>query len=445
MFEFLKVRKKRKDLTHGLKLNSPLANGLSVYLPEAGPEILETAKLLHASYVRRQILPSLPGVSSSSGQARLLIETVLPTTALVIVRAGGLISGTAQLYQRTIAPLPIESSFDLRSILTKKTVEIGSLALHNLKSARLEEVYFPLIAYLYRLLKRLSIDRVVIAVQPNTVLLYKALFGFREFKGGEQRAHAFAAGTQAVGLFVDMAEFELFLNKNFASEPIESNLKQYLTQNAQLESAMILPEAQTSLIHPKAAVVLEELYVNREPLIANASLEWRKKVASHYPDTDEYRWLFKLDDNVKRRQARRHTVDYNVTLTDGFGLVRQAKAIDLSLGGMKVILTTKGAPPSLDEDMQVEITPLLEAKISLRGKVRRYDLKEYSLGLQIVDPPQEYLDFVESVKGTAFTQMGTGKSLTGMTPAGSYPSVSGSTSTPTPSLNITPPPIPKKR
>ena len=194
-----------------------------------------------------------------------------------------------------------------------------------------------------------------------------------------------------------------FLAKHYRKLPPAKNLEAYLQSNTELMRTFTFPPYSPPAIHPKAAVVLEEIYVNRSQILSQAPLEWRKNFASLYPDTDEYRWLFKIDTNMTKRTARRHTVSYDVRMTDSFGLVRQGKSVDLSSGGMKIILLEKTLPPSIDEELKIEISPPLEASIHVRAKVRRYDLKEYSLGLQVLDPPKDYLQFVEEVRGTALT------------------------------------------
>ncbi len=405
MLRSFRLKSKRTEFVQSLNLKAPLAKGLEIKLAETAPEFVDAAKLLHNSYVRRQLL------KGPMGAMRLSLYTVLPSTALIVARTGPLLSGTVQIHQRTETNLPIEESFDLSSLLFEpktgrpvKVVEVGSLALHDLKAARLEEVYLPLVSYVIRLcMTVLTADRIVIAVQPRTAEFYESLFGFRPFKGGELKRHAFAAGAEAVGLYVDIGEFRTFLEKHYRKLPPEQNLEQFLLSHPEITKSMILPTEPAPGIHPKAAMTLEEIYVNRSPMITNSPDEWRKSVSMMYPDNDEYRWLFKSDDSVAKRTTRRHMTDFVVRLTDSFGLTRQGKAVDVSSGGMKITLADRTLPPSIDEELKVDIWPPLAEPIPVITRVRRYDMKEYSLGVQVMDPSPEYLEFVEEVRGTALT------------------------------------------
>jgi hypothetical protein len=405
MFRSFRLKRKRTEFVSQLNLKAPLAKGLEIKLAETAPEFIDAAKLLHNSYVRRQL------IKGPMGAMRLSLYTVLPSTGLIVARTGPLLSGTVQVHQRTETNLPIEESFDISSILKdvktgkdQRIIEIGSLALHDLKAARLEEVYLPLVSYIIRLcMTVLTVDRIVIAVQPRTAEFYEALFGFKIFKGGEAKRHSFAAGAEAVGLYLDLTDFRVFLEKNYRKLPPQQNLESFLLAHPDITKSMILPTEPAPAIHPKAAVILEEIYVNRSPMINNAPEDWRKNVATMYPDTDEYRWLFKSDDSIAKRQTRRHMTDFAVRLTDSFGLTRQGKAVDVSSGGMKIILADRTLPPSMDEELKVDISPPLAEPIPVITRVRRYDLKEYSLGVQVMDPSPEYIEFVEEVRGTALT------------------------------------------
>ncbi|MDZ4084807.1 MAG: hypothetical protein U1E10_17830, partial [Bdellovibrionales bacterium] len=165
-------------------LTTPLQQGLSIQLAEDAEQIMESARLLHNSYLRRKIIQGSPG------SMRLSLYSVLPSTAMVIARIGKMVVGTIQVHQRTETNLPIEETFDLSSIENGRLVEVGSLALHDSRAGKIEEVLLPLIAYVYQLCTRsIKADRIVIAVQPATVLFYEAVFGFKQVGNGPPKKH----------------------------------------------------------------------------------------------------------------------------------------------------------------------------------------------------------------------------------------------------------------
>ncbi|MBN8540094.1 MAG: PilZ domain-containing protein [Deltaproteobacteria bacterium] len=396
MFRWLKLRKKRMSILRGVNLTAPLQAGLSVQLAEDAEQIMDSARLLHNSYLRRKIIQGSPG------SMRLSLYSVLPSTAVVIARIGKQVLGTIQVHQRTETNLPIEETFDLSSIENGRLVEVGSLALHDSRAGKIEEVLLPMLAYVYQLCTRsVKADRIVIAVQPATEFFYEAVFGFKRVGNSPPKKHRYAANADAIPMWLDIHEFPKFMRSSYRKLPAKWNLEDFLMVNSDVFNVFKLPTAPEPGIHPKAAIVLEEIYVNRTPLLAQAPFEWRKNFSSLYPDTDEYRWLFKVDMDVAGRTARRYKVDEEIVLNDSFGLVRKGRLVDLSSGGMRVILIEKNVPPAIDEEIQVEIKLRQEQSIIVKTTLRRADLSDYSLGLRVIDPPQSYLDFVEDIRGTA--------------------------------------------
>lgn len=396
MFRWLKLRQKRMTILRNVDLTAPLQSGLTIQLAEDAEQIMESAKLLHNSYLRRKIIQGSPG------SMRLSLYSVLPSTAMIVARIGRTVSGTIQVHQRTETNLPIEETFDLSSIENGRLVEIGSLALHDSRAGKIEEVLLPMLAFVYQLCTRcIRADRIVIAVQPATELFYEAIFGFKRVGNSPSKKHRYAANAEAVPMWLDLHEFPKFMRKTYRKMPAKWNLEDFLMVNSDVFRACQLPTAPEPGVHPKPAIVLEEIYVNRTPLLAQAPFEWRKNFSTLYPDTDEYRWLFKVDMDVAGRAARRYRVNEDVVLNDSFGLVRKGRLVDLSSGGMRVVLTEKNVPPAIDEEIQIEIKLKQEEPIFIKTTLRRADLSDYSLGLRVIDPPQRYLDFVEDTRGTA--------------------------------------------
>jgi hypothetical protein len=396
MFHWLKLRRKRKTILQNVDLTAPLQAGLSIQLAEDAEHVMESARLLHNSYLRRKIIQGSPG------SMRLSLYSVLPSTAVVIARIGKQVVGTIQVHQRTETNLPIEETFDLSPIENGRLVEVGSLALHDSRAGKIEEVLLPMLAYVYQLCSRsIKADRIVIAVQPATSNFYEAVFGFKRVGNTLPKKHRYAANADAVPMWLDIHQFPKFMRANYGKLPAKWNLEDFLMVNSDVFRVLKLPTAPEPGIHPKPAIVLEEVYVNRTPLLAQAPFEWRKNFSTLYPDTDEYRWLFKVDMDVAGRTARRYKVNEEVIMNDSFGLVRKGRLVDLSSGGMRVIMLEKNVPPAIDEEIHVEIKLRQDESIKLKTTLRRADLSDYSLGLRVIDPPQRYLDFVEDVRGTA--------------------------------------------
>lgn len=152
MFHWYKARQNRLKVLRDVDLSAPLLNNLEIGLAQNATQIMESARLLHNSYLRRKIIQGSPG------SMRLSLYTVLPSTALIIAKTGPLVVGTIQLHQRTETNLPIEETFDLTPIDNGRIVEAGSLALHDLRSKNLAEVYFPLIGYVLQLCRRIILS-----------------------------------------------------------------------------------------------------------------------------------------------------------------------------------------------------------------------------------------------------------------------------------------------
>jgi hypothetical protein len=396
MFQWLKLRKKRMTILKGVDLTAPLQPGLSIQLAEDAEQVMESARLLHNSYLRRKIIQGSPG------SMRLSLYSVLPSTAVIIARIGKQVVGTVQVHQRTETNLPIEETFDLSPIENGRLVEIGSLALHDSRAGKIEEVLLPMLAYVYQLCTRsIKADRVVIAVQPATALFYEAMFGFKRVGNTTPKKHRYAANADAVAMWIDLHKFPKFMRSSYRKLPEKWNLEDFMMVNSDVFRRCQLPKAAEPGIHPKPAIVLEEIYVNRTPLLAQAPFEWRKNFSSLYPDTDEYRWLFKVDMDVAGRTSRRYKVDEEVLMSDSFGLIRKGRLVDLSSGGMRIIMVEKNVPPAIDEEIQIEIKLRQEESIVVKTTLRRADLSDYSLGLRVIDPPQRYLDFVDDIRGTA--------------------------------------------
>lgn len=396
MFRWYKLRQKRMAMLKNVDLTAPPQTGLTIHLAEDAEQIMESARLLHNSYLRRKIIQGSPG------SMRLSLYSVLPSTAVVVAKIGKQVVGTVQVHQRTETNLPIEETFDLTPIENGRLVEVGSLALHDARAAKIEDVLLPLFGYVYQICTRsIKADRIVIAVQPATEFFYESFFGFKRVGTGAPKKHRYAANADAIPMWLDIHELPKFLRKTYRKLPAKWNLEDFLTVNSDVFRLFKLPTAPEPGIHPKLAIVLEEIYVNRTPLLSQAPFEWRKNFSTLYPDTDEYRWLFKVDMDVAGRTSRRYKVDEDVVMTDSFGLVRKGRLVDLSSGGMRIIMVEKNVPPAIDEEIHVEIRLRQDDPIAVKTTLRRADLSDYSLGLRVIDPPQRYLDFVEDVRGTA--------------------------------------------
>jgi hypothetical protein len=396
MFKWLKARKTRQMALRDMDLSKPPISNLEIALADTVSHVMDSARLLHNSYLRRKIIQGTPG------SMRLSLYSVLPSTALVVAKTGPIVVGTLQVHQRTETNLPIEETFDLSAIENGKIVEVGSLALHDLRSKNLAEVYFPMIGYVYQLCRRsIKADKIVIAVQPATAGFYEALFDFKVVPKTTVKKHRYAAHAEAVAMWVDLHKFPEFLKKTYRKLPSKWNVEDFLTVNSDIAKLFKFPTTPEPGIHPKPAIALEEIYVNRTPLLAQAPYEWRKSIAALYPDTDEYRWLFKVDIDVAGRSSRRYQVDEEAIITDSFGLARKGRLIDLSSGGIRVILLEKNVPPAIEEELLVELKPLGQEPMRLKGILRRADLSDYSLGIRLKDPPREYLEYVEDIRGTA--------------------------------------------
>lgn len=396
MFQWFKTRKDRLKALKDVDLSTPPLGNLEIGLAENATQIMESARLLHNSYLRRKIIQGSPG------SMRLSLYSVLPSTAVVVARTGPIVSGTLQIHQRTETNLPIEETFDLTPIDNGRIVEVGSLALHDLRSKNLAEVFFPMIGYVYQICRRtIKADKLVIAVQPTTAHFYEALFGFKQVPKTVAKKHRYAANAEAVAMWIDIHQFPNFLKKTYRKMPPKWNVEDFMTVNSDILKLYKFPTSPEPGIHPKPAIALEEIYVNRTPLLAQAPYEWRKSFASLYPDTDEYRWLFKIDIDIAGRSSRRYKVDEETVITDSFGLARRGRLVDLSSGGMRVVLLEKNVPPAIEEELIVELKPQGRDPIRLKGVLRRADLSDYSLGIRLKDPPKEYMEFVEDVRGTA--------------------------------------------
>lgn len=167
----------------------------------------------------------------------------LPATSTIIACWDGEVVGTMSLIRRSDFGLPLESIFDISHLTQQglRVLEASALAVQPKFSGQHGSILFPMIKFLLEYsMGKFGCSAVVIAVNPNWIEFYQAVFGFKLLSSKPVKNYSFVKGAPAVGAFLDLRTLKEEFASIYQDQRPEKNLHKYVFENemANLEFPM---------------------------------------------------------------------------------------------------------------------------------------------------------------------------------------------------------------
>lgn len=201
------------------RVNAAELAGVEVKLAETVPELLESARLLHAMYVARGLIDPKPSGMRSTP------HLLLPSTATFIARRGGEIIGTLSLVVDSPLGLPMEKAFPAEVAAVRapgrRAAEVGALCVAD--GVRRRGVAYLLNKLMWRCAVEVcGIDDLLISVTPAASDLYRAALLFRQV-GTARQYPSVKNGVVTVPMQLDLRTAKAEYRRVFGPEATIDN------------------------------------------------------------------------------------------------------------------------------------------------------------------------------------------------------------------------------
>ena len=214
------------NLRKGLRLDLTLPPNLTFKIADTREELEAAFQLLHDRYVQSGYMDPHP-----SG-LRVTKYHSLPSTTTLIAKWDDQVVGTVSMVRRSSFGVPLESIFDISSILAtgERVLEVSALAIRPDFSGKHGQILFPLIKFLIRYsLEYFGTKYFVIAVHPTWIDFYRAILLFQPLtKHNLVDTYSFVNGAPAVGGVLNLEQLKVDSIKVYAGEPPERHFHNYL-------------------------------------------------------------------------------------------------------------------------------------------------------------------------------------------------------------------------
>ena len=212
-------------MRHGTRVGNP---AIEVALALTRDEVDAASRLVHGCYLRRgYVKPSADGRHVNAYLA-------MPSTAVFVARAGGVVVATVSLITDSALRLPCDALWgaDLAAFRTtgRRLAEVSALAVS-------EAWRGPGLAMLRALVRAIGVygrdiarlDALCIAVHPRHAPFYEGLLHFRRF--GALTACDAVNGAPAVGLRLDLRALDRPLGDSFAADVFAAGARAHVRES----------------------------------------------------------------------------------------------------------------------------------------------------------------------------------------------------------------------
>lgn len=399
MLQFL-LPDKLAQIIKSVDLSAPPPPQLTIGLAAKLDDYVEAGQLVYDSFQRRKLPFTHPN------KLRLIPQMIAPTTAVLVVRSGPKLIGTATIVQQNPLGFPAErlanqSEWEKFAAGAKgPIIEVCNLAVAAEYIGKPATVFFPLAAYIYRFAKEfLKADRVAICVQPSLVDFYRALFGF-DFLGSEDpRPFILIGDIQAIPLKASISKFEEWVKKKLARGSNGDALKQLFLERPKTDPAFTYPshEFRTNISQPKSASILEELFVKQTDLLSNLPIESKSSLSQLYPSTDDYRWVFEADPRISRRKTRRFLTNLPTEIFKDGNSLSTGLILDVSESGLRLKANKTDLTLKVGDMISFAVSISEKVDTSLKAKIV-WIKPDASYGLEIVEYDSRYQQYIRWLK-----------------------------------------------
>jgi hypothetical protein len=224
-------------------------SGIEVGLALTAQELDAASRLVHDCYLRR-------GYATPSADGRHVnAYLAMPSTAVFVARAAGVVAGTVSLVADGALRLPCDELYRAELAALRATgrrlAEVSALAV----SAAWRGGGLAVIRALTRVVGVYArdvarLDDLCIAVHPRHAAFYEGLLRFRRFGG--LRSYDAVNGAPALGLRLDLHELDAPLGADtFASRVFDPAARGRLRARLALESAVTRCAPRLQLLHSR--------------------------------------------------------------------------------------------------------------------------------------------------------------------------------------------------
>ncbi len=317
-----------------ISVDYDLPEELSFRLATTQEDLEAAYAILHDSYVGMNYMQPDP-----SG-LRVTKYFALPTTSTLIACLGSKVIGTMSIVRSSPLGLPMDHAMDsvvnqavdqryldvldinqLLGFTTVQTFNLNHLREQGLRIAEVSslaiapeyrlsrgQVFLPLCKFFYDYARfYMSLDAVVIAVNPSWADFYEGLLMFELLKAPVIKNYGFANGAPAVGMILHLGKSETDFEKCYSHLSKKNNLFNFFVKSKARQSHFPSREYEKSLDPVMTPAMLDYFFRQRSPIFAELSDFEIRHLTAAYPHP-QYQFVlpkFKIDgQNSISREAR---------------------------------------------------------------------------------------------------------------------------------------------
>lgn len=374
------------------------------------PEDFEAAfRILYDCYVESGSEAPHPS------QLRVTPYHLLPTTHVLLAKVKGEIIGTVSIITDGAFGLPISKVCDLRplKLLSPRIAEISSLAIKKEARKAHGAAMFPLFKGVFEYCAGyLGIDILTVTVKLFRRDLYEGLIGFQPITGEVIEGYNFSNGATVFGEYLDLRTADKWMTKAYKGSSKESNLYQYFTFDP-IINLDELRKAYAITDRPLMATsVVEEFFVQKQPVIQNLSQDQLFFLSELYRDFQDTVSLFKEHVKVRylrpARKKRRFSINNKAQLLVGANQVIDLIVKDVSADGLKIWIPDEMAWEQLKNNpckihfMNVSFNSL--RPISVEIEINHSETHERSFGCRVLSKDKNWAHLVQFIENYEPTQ-----------------------------------------
>lgn len=362
-----------------LKISYKLDSNFTFRIARTQEELSEAYRILHDSYLEMGY--SKPHISGM----RIVKYFALPTTTTLIALYDNAVVGTISIVRRGSFGLPMDSAFNLSEFVERNEViaEVSSLAIDSRFRQNRGALFLPLLKFFWEYVEQfMSLDSIVITVNPAMSDFYEGFLGFSRLKHAVVTDYSFANGNPGIGLYLNIKKAPSLFFSMYAKKPLKKNLYHYFVDYKLTHFNLperIFKKSSDPVMTP---LMLEYFFIKRSRVFSELTIQEKLGLVAAYPRIAYRNVLPQI-----LRENIRHSVNLKARSSDNLNL--ELTVLDISLNGLCVTSNVKLIG---SVSLQIEVANHLLSFV--HGEVCWKDLDRNIFGLLLIETDDNWKDFV---------------------------------------------------
>lgn len=314
-----------------LKISKSLDPRFKFRVAKTQEELADAYKILHESYLEKGY------TKANETGMRIVKYFALPTTTTLIALFDNRVVGIISIIRRSTFGIPMESSFDIGSVLDENKVvaEISSLAIDSRFREKRGALFLPLLKFFWEYVSSyMRLDALVITVNPSMSDFYEGFLGFKRMKNAKVGNYSYANGNPGIGLWYDVHAAPDLMKRMYDYKTDEKNLFKYFTVGSLPHFEFPNRDFYKSSDPVMTPKMLEYFFIDRSTVFEELTGLEIMGLASCYPTAYISEFFPDLQEKVERSNLR-HQVNIQCSL--GADASISATVLDVSGTGIKIL------------------------------------------------------------------------------------------------------------